>query len=114
MSKTLIAFALALTLFACSKKDGSKETELPVTIQEVIDSYTSCTCDPYINLYTWRGQPVYLQSIYGPLCNGVPQYYDKKGKPIAMPDGYTQDQFVAEATFVKVVWECNPTNGNGQ
>lgn len=111
MSKTLIAFALSLALFSCSKKESRTPDELPAAIQQAIDEYTSCTCDPYISLYTWRGQQVYLQSIRGPLCNGVPMYYDAKGNRITMAAGYTQDLFVEEAQFVKTVWECDPADG---
>jgi hypothetical protein len=104
MSKLFIAFALSLVLFSCSKKDNNPA--LPAGIQLAIDTYTSCTCDPYIKLYAWRGQAVYLQYIAGPTCNGVPVYYNKDGERITMDTGYTLDQFLAESRFVRTVWQC--------
>lgn len=109
MSKLFIAFALLLTLFSCSKKD-SNDAHLPAGIQQAIAGYTSCTCDPYIKLYTWRGQSVYLQYILGPLCNGIPIYYDANGERLTMEAGYTLDMFLAESVFVRTVWECSQEN----
>ena len=109
MSKLFIVFALSLTLFSCSKKDD-KDPGLPVAIQQAIDEYTSCICDPYIKLYTWRGESVYLQYINGPLCNGIPVYYNATGEKITMETGYTLDMFLAESVFTKTVWECSGEN----
>lgn len=105
MSKIVIALAV-LTLFSCSKKDG-EGTELPATIQQQIDESTDCTCDPYIKLYSWRGQPVYLRGYTGPVCNWTPAYYNENGKPIFMAAGYMLDQFLAEAQFIKTIWQCS-------
>lgn len=106
MSRIFIALALSLVLFACSK-NGKEDTKVPASIQQLIDGNTSCVCDPYIKLYTWRGELVYLRYMSGPLCNGVPVYYNEEGEEITMEAGYTLDQFLAEGQFVKTVWQCS-------
>src|SRR5262249_51716136 len=96
------------SLVACSKTSNKcDKDELPASIESVIANTRNCTCLPYINLYTWKGNNVYMQYIKGPTCNGVPVYYDKDGNNITMAQGYTIDQFLDESTFIKEVWHCS-------
>lgn len=110
MSKIFIVFALSLALFSCSKKDNGP-AELPAAIQQLIDENSGCTCDPYIKLYTWRGESIYVRYIAGPLCNGVPLYYDENGETVTMATGYTLDMFLAESQFIKTIWQCSENAG---
>ena len=105
LSKLLLFFgflAISLTISFCEKTDLAT----PEPIKERIASYTDCTCEPYIDLYSWKGQKVYLLAFRGPACNWVPGYFNEEGQPITMESGYSLQQFAQESKLLKRVWTC--------
>ncbi len=92
-------------LFACSKEN--KTQQLPLTIQQLIDSNKNCTCIPYVDEYVWRNKTTYVWSCKGPTCNCATFYYDETGKQISFNSTYTFDNFVSEAKRVKNIWSCH-------
>jgi hypothetical protein len=104
MNKIIIAFLLSTAIFSCKKQVSEN---LPAPLEEIKRLSGNCVCDPYINLYTWRNQPVYLLGYAGPACSWIPTYYNEKGEIITMPVGYTVDMFAAESRLVKNVWRCS-------
>ena len=95
-------FLVSLLVSACMKNS----LETPEPIKQIIARQTSCTCEPFIDQYTWRGEAVYVESCSGPTCFCGVVYYDKEGKSITMPQGYTFNDFRLEANFVRNVWRC--------
>ena len=106
MKRFLCAVSISVMFFSCSKENESDS--VPQNLQEIITTSQNggCTCLPYINQYSWRGQTVYLMGFRGPTCNWTPAYYDKNGNPIVMESDYTLDEFLVESLMVRVVWEC--------
>ncbi|MEI9947136.1 MAG: hypothetical protein WDN26_23340 [Chitinophagaceae bacterium] len=107
----VISILFCLTQISCSK-DSSHSPEIPETIKLMIDENTSCYCEPYINLYEWRGQEIYFYSGKGPLCNWMPAYFNSKGVAIQMDGGYRADDFLGDSKLVKVIWTCAEGNGS--
>ena len=104
MKKQFAICALILiSIISCSKKIDSP---LPENLKAMINNNNNCSCQPYLNLYEWKGKQVYQYSNRGPACNSVPAYYDIEGKPLMMIAIYTQDQFLSESRLLKVIWEC--------
>ena len=103
MKKPLLIVALFFSVLSCSKK---ADTPLPENLQEKIRQTDDCTCQPYLNLYQWKGQLVYLWASAGPACNSVPSYFDKDGNPLMMIAIYTMEQFLAESKLIKTIWRC--------
>lgn len=104
MKKHAVAFLLIMfTILGCHKKFDSP---LPHNLQEIISNNNNCTCQPYLNLYEWKGMQAYLYAFRGPACNFIPAYYDAEGKPLMMTATYTFDQFLAESRLLKKIWEC--------
>lgn len=97
----MIAFALLVSLLSCSKKEDS---DIPVLLQTVIMENADCVCDPFISLYLWHGQKVYVLGYMGPACNWFPTFYDEDGREIAM--GMSTTHFFDESHFIKTVWKC--------
>lgn len=93
-------------IFSCSKENKTKQ--LPLSIQQLIDSNKSCDCLPYINEYEWQNKMVYVSSCKGPACNCSTSYYDETGKQIKFDPTYNFDNFLAEAKYIKNVWSCQP------
>lgn len=104
----LCAILFSLTIAACSK-DKDRTEDLPASIQTYIDQSKSCTCEPYIDLYRWQNQDVYLLAHKGPACNTFPGYFNSKGEEIQMEEGYTLDEFMADGERIKNIWTCSPT-----
>lgn len=102
----IIITLLCLGLASCSKNNETP-TEVPASLQTLIDNNNNCICDPYIDLYTWRGQEVFLLAHKGPTCNWFPGYFDTNGDIIQMETNYTLDQFLGESTLVRKIWECS-------
>lgn len=102
---TLALLSISLCFAACDKDKDDKKN-IPAGIQARIDLRSNCTCLPYINLYQWKGQDVYLEAFRVPACNWVPAYFDAQGNEIAALKGATLDTFLADATFKKTVWAC--------
>lgn len=101
----IIITLLCLKLASCSK-NNDKPPEIPAGVQAVMDNNSTCVCDPYIDLHTWRGQEVYLLAFKGPTCNWFPGYFSASGDPIQMEANYTLHEFLSESTLVRKVWEC--------
>ena len=102
MKKIIFSLGL-LMLLSCNKEDET--TNLPTSLQAFTEN-NDCTCAPYIKEYKWRGITVFLKGFAGPACNWVPAYYNKDGAPITMADGYSLQDFMEEADFVRLVWQC--------
>lgn len=64
-----------------------------------------CNCDPYINLYNWKGQKIYVLMYAGPACSWTPSYYVETGHPLD-PRPPDMNQFFAEAELIRRAWSC--------
>lgn len=108
MRKIPVLLAMMFAVFACSKDNGEKKEkyEVPENIQKLLGSDTSCICDPFIAGYKWQGEMVYVKGYSGPACSWFPLYFNGDGSPLTLPDGFTYDQFAAEATLLCQVWPC--------
>jgi hypothetical protein len=91
--------------FLC-QRSFKKEPGIPASIKELIANNKDCTCDPYINQYTWRGRTVFVLAAKGPFCDTRTLYYDENGIEIKMPEGYFLEMFRSESTLVKNIWTC--------
>lgn len=109
MARKLTSFILlgfmSLAMFSCSKNEEDPYAELPAPLRAIVAG-RDCTCDPYIDLYKWQGQDVYILLTRGPACNSVPLYFDSNGNSIEMEEGYTLDDFRNEGEKIKTVWTC--------
>lgn len=106
MRKLSLAAILLTCLLSCTREaHNNEEAVLPSSIRKVMEE-NNCICGPYINLYGWRGQKIYVWAAKGPLCDWTPLYYNEKGEKITMPDGYTLDLFRGESLLIKAVWTC--------
>lgn len=95
---------LSLTAPSCTKDELS---QLPPPLQSVVASFEGdCNCQPYINLYHWKGQKIYVLMYAGPACNWTPSYYVETGHPLD-PRPPDPQQFFAEARLIKQVWSCS-------
>ncbi|GAA4805420.1 hypothetical protein GCM10023231_38280 [Olivibacter ginsenosidimutans] len=94
---------LLLFALACSK-DKNLSENLPAPVKQVIEE-SNCVCDPYIDLYKWRGQQLYFFGYKGPACNWAPRFVDGEGKDITLSQEEIQ-QFHNEATKIKNIWTC--------
>ena len=106
MKKGLIIISVITTIFACSKKNDTP-ADLPPAIKTFTEGTTDCGCEPFVDLYDWRDQLVYVINCKGPACNCAVVYYDEEGVFLTMADGYSFDQFRADAKFRQHVWDCN-------
>ena len=103
MKPLLLALLLGTVFTACSKR--SNFDKVPGPVQALIDSAT-CVCEPYVRQYLWRDQTIYLWGYTGPTCNWIPGYFDAEGKPVVMAENYNLYEFLEEASYVKLIWEC--------
>lgn len=94
-----IAFA---ALISCSKAD----LQVPGQLQKVISMNQDCTCDPYLDQYSWSEEVVYVLAYRGPACDTRVSYYNELGKEIKMDPGYTHPDFLRDGRFVKNIWTC--------
>jgi hypothetical protein len=99
----LFYLAIIVTIVSCSKKN-SESDEIPAGIQTVINNYSSCVCEPFIDLYTLNNQEVYVSGARGATCSWFPIFYNSKGEEIIV--NYSYDDFRDEAEFVRNVWSC--------
>lgn len=112
MKKTLVFFFVTISLLAFScDKQGSKPghkpgDKLPTKVQEFISGSTNCTCEPFVDLYFWKEQYVYVFSCKGPVCNCITLFSDEKGGTPQMAPGYKIDDFKADARFERNIWTC--------
>jgi hypothetical protein len=111
MTRLLLSVLLIATLFGCKKRKSDYEEKIPAALQAVIDANTSCFCNPYIDKFTWKGNQTIYVYLVGfdstTICDGIPAYYDKDGKPIeSMTGKYDFPQFRNESEFIKTVWHC--------
>ncbi|WP_336515832.1 hypothetical protein [Pollutibacter soli] len=105
--KYLVALVcLIIFTFSCAKESEIPE-ELPYAIKAYTEGNSNCGCEPFVDLYSWNKQFVYLIFCKGPACNCAPVYYNEAGELLTMADGYSFDQFRDDAKFEKNVWNCN-------
>jgi len=94
-----------IALPACDCRD-----ETPGISQKVLDlmgDTANCSCDAEFREYFWKGRVVYAVVVTDPVCNWALTVYDQNGNGIPLPDGYSYDDFVADATFRGVVLKCD-------
>ncbi len=104
MKKTIFKLLLITLLFTSCKKE---EDKIPAAIQAIIDE-NNCTCLPFIDLYLWRGKPVFVLGIRGPQClSAGPVFYDEDGNKFELEKGYTNSKFFEDAMFIKNIWRCD-------
>ena len=104
MHKLITLIIVSSIFLSCAK--SKKDYVLPEKLQPLTYVSTGCVCQPYVKEYMWRFQVIYLYGSAGPTCQFAPLYYDIIGNPVTMPQGYSLDQFLAEATFVHLMWSC--------
>jgi hypothetical protein len=102
LSLFVVLLVISFTITSCKKAD----VETPEPIKELIARFENCSCEPYIDLYSWKGQKVYVLAYKGPACNWIPGYFNEEGQPIGMENGYTLQEFVEDSWFLKRVWTC--------
>ncbi|NII26384.1 hypothetical protein HB364_14935 [Pseudoflavitalea sp. X16] len=100
----LTATLACLTLASCSK-DNDQPEKLPANISKLIDE-SNCVCLPYVNLYTWNNQQVYVLAFKGPACDWTPGYFNSQGQTIQMAQDYSFTDFLEDSKLVKNVWSC--------
>ncbi|WP_207534845.1 hypothetical protein [Desertivirga arenae] len=99
----LLVLVISLITSACEKE--KKETEVPVAIKKLIETYDdNCVCQPFISEYKWKNETVYLSSCGGPACDCTTTFYNAQGTEINMPTN--NNEFQSQSTFVKEVWTC--------
>lgn len=112
MYKHFFGFCLLLsvvtTLSSCDKSQETVAKDIPPAIQALIAQNSSCTCDPYIDQYEWKGQTVYVSSCKGPACLCSASFYDAAGNPLGEGQSLSLNTFRQEARFIGNVWSCTP------
>lgn len=106
MKNLLTVICLFILIFSCTK-EKDVPTELPSPVKTFMEDSNNCGCAPYVDLYYWREQFVYILSCKGAACNCATIYYNEAGTTLTMADGYSFDRFKSEAKFQKNVWSCN-------
>ena len=101
----IISFIALLSLGAACSKDSLPET-LPTKLQVITTSNSDCICEPYIDLYKWRGQYIYFMGYKGPACDWMPMLYDNQGESFTLPVGSTYSNFINEAKLIRNEWTC--------
>lgn len=86
---------------SCTKTD----TGLPGGILKMVQSL-SCTCEPYLDMYRWQGEQVFVLKYKGPSCSWIPSFYKTNGESFNLPAGTNFTQFNQQALFIKQVWSC--------
>ncbi|MEJ7778041.1 MAG: hypothetical protein WKF68_00510 [Daejeonella sp.] len=98
----LTLILLSLFSFSCAKG----KLEVPETIKKLTDKNADCTCEPYINQYTWESKTIYVLAYKEPSCDWKPTYYNEKGEEIKMGSGYHYDKFLEDSRLIKNIWTC--------
>lgn len=104
---TLLALLVFSSIFySCSKEEVEAPDAIKQLIADIKAQSPNCACDPYLDQYSWRGEPVYVLAYKGPTCDWAPAFYDANGQTFTLPAGYSFDQFLQESTRVKNTWTC--------
>lgn len=98
----LFLFLAVFSFASCQKEAGSAVPEAIIALTKE----PNCTCESYIDLYTWRNDPTYIKSCKGPTCFCGIAYYDEKGAPLDTPPDYTFTDFLDEARYERNIWTC--------
>lgn len=98
--------AVSTFFYACSKEKSDTPEPIKELIADLSAQNADCTCDPFINQYSWRGERVYVFSCKGPACNCITEFYDSRGQKFELPAGYSLDQFFRESSLVEHTWTC--------
>lgn len=106
MKKTAFRFFVLLLLTLCVSSCQREEESLPASIVALTKTPTACDCEPYVDLYRWKGQLVYVYSCRGPLCLCGAIYYNEKGEAFEPASGISFNRFSTEAKLVRQVWRC--------
>ena len=110
-----VFFLAGLLTFSCAKEETTIQSDPPQSVKQLILDYQtnnpSCICHPVITQYIWKNKNIYVISYNDTLnttyvCDWIPGYYNASGESIHMPTGYDYNDFLADATFVRVVWSC--------
>lgn len=103
----LLALLVFSSIFySCSKEDVETPEAIKDLITDIKAKSPNCACDPYLDQYSWRGEPVYVLAYKGPTCDWAPAFYDANGQGFTLPAGYNFEQFLQESTRVKNTWTC--------
>ena len=98
---------IALSLFVCSCSKNNDRIDAPTAIKQlIVQKSIDCECDPFVDLYSWRNQSIYVFGDRGPACDSFPRYYDQNGNAVTMPANYNFDDFLQEARRIKNIWTC--------
>lgn len=105
--KTLLTLLVFSSLFySCSKEEVDTSDAIKELVADLKAQSPNCACEPYLDQYTWKGEPVYVLAYKGPTCDWAPAFYDANGQTFTLPAGYSFDQFLQESTRVKNTWTC--------
>ena len=101
----LISFICLLWLATSCTKD-TLVPGLPEKLKVITTSNPDCICDPYIDLYKWRGQYIFFRGFKGPVCDWTPLLFDAAGNPFIFPTGTDNSDFFDEKELIRNEWSC--------
>ncbi len=102
----LLLTGLTLFSIASCTRDEKIPEEIPAAILAYIADNKDCICDPYIDLFQWKGDFIYVLQYGGPACSWVPGYFNSKGEIVTINDSLSD--FKKDARFIERVWTCQP------
>lgn len=106
----MMVMGMVILFAACSKPDDEVSADKEIKVRELVSRLAAenpnCSCAPFLDEYTWRGQTIYALAFSGPGCNWIPSYYNVEGVKIEMAAGYQWSDFREEATRVRNRWTC--------
>jgi len=102
----LASLTAFISLFYSCSKENPDSSEVANLIKTLKLQNPGCTCDPYLDQYSWRNETVYVLLYGGPACDWFPTFYTAKGQKFTLSPGYSFDDFIQESVFTKSVWSC--------
>ncbi|MHA4847855.1 hypothetical protein ACX0G7_27055 [Flavitalea antarctica] len=99
MTRLISLICLVLLVGSCTKHTPTPG--LPQKLKVLTSANPDCICDPYIDLYKWRGQYIFFMGYKGPACDWAPLLYDAAGEPFVFPTGTNYSVFFGEKDFIR-------------
>lgn len=101
-----ILIFLSPLFFSCSKESIDTPKQIEILISDLKSANPDCTCEPYLDQYSWRNETVYILGYKGPTCDWFPIFYNSNGQPFTLEQGYSYNTFLQESNFKQTVWTC--------
>ena len=113
MNKTNYFYLVILVcgILSCSKRsknDTVPNSQIPESLSKVIA--LKCICSGALDEYIFKNQTVWVEHAGGPACDvaDLIVYYYADGTSIpSKKAGFTYEQFLQEAHFVKNLYNCS-------